>query len=80
MRWQSETSDVGEHLTKLFELRQPGETVAAALAAEAASIEDKSRNRSAVDAMAAARSSEAYVTGEIAFQKSVLMVTRNEFL
>jgi DNA-binding FadR family transcriptional regulator len=79
LRWQLASSDVDGYLAKLFALRHAMEPAAAALAADAATDEDKRAIRDAVEVMAAARTNENYVRGDVAFHKSIFIATGNEF-
>lgn len=79
LQWQLASNDVDEYLAKLFALRHAIEPAAAALAADAATDEDKQAIRDAVEVMATARTNEIYVRGDVAFHKSIFIATRNEF-
>jgi len=79
LRWQLEHTDVDSYLAKLFALRNAMEPTAAALAATAATPEDRAALRAAFEAMVAAKDNEAFVVADIAFHKRLYIATRNEF-
>ncbi|MBS0541689.1 MAG: FadR family transcriptional regulator, partial [Proteobacteria bacterium] len=79
LRWQLEHADVDSYLAKVFELRNAMEPTAAALAATAATDDDRRLLREAYDAMVAARSNAEFVTADIAFHKRLYIASRNEF-
>lgn len=79
LRWRLEATDTDGYLAKIFQLRQGLEPTASALAATAATDQDRDRIRAAYDAMVAARSNEAFVTADLEFHKSIYLATRNEF-
>ena len=79
LRWQLEHTDVDSYLAKLFELRNAMEPTAAALAATAATPEDRAALRAAFEAMEAAKDNEGFVVADIAFHKRLYIATRNEF-
>jgi DNA-binding FadR family transcriptional regulator len=67
LRWQLEHADVDSYLAKIFQLRNAMEPTAAALAATAATDEDRAELRRAWEAMVAARDNDAFVNADIAF-------------
>ncbi|MBS0540921.1 MAG: FadR family transcriptional regulator, partial [Proteobacteria bacterium] len=79
LRWQLEHTDVDSYLAKVFELRNAMEPTAAALAATAATDDDRRLLREAYDAMVAARSNAEFVAADIAFHKRLYIASRNEF-
>ncbi len=79
LRWRLETTDMDSYLAKLFQLRDALDPTASAIAAGAATAEDKARIQAAFDGMAAARDNEAFVVADIDFHKSIYVATRNEF-
>jgi len=79
LRWQLEHTDVDTYLAKIFQLRNAMEPTAAALAATAATPEDRAALRAAYDAMVAAKTNEEFVTADIDFHKQLYIATRNEF-
>jgi len=79
LRWQFETADLATYLVKLFRLRTAIEPMAAEYAAIAATDDDIARICAAANAMAAAESTEAWVTADIDLHRSIHIATRNEF-
>jgi DNA-binding FadR family transcriptional regulator len=79
LRWQRDTADVDTYLAKLFKLRHAIEPAAAAIAAVAASEQDRTRLRDAFGAREAATGNEDLIVADIAFHKCVFYATRNEF-
>ena len=79
LRWQLEHTDVDSYLAKIFALRNAMEPTAAALAATAATQEDRAELRRAWEAMVSARDNEAFVNADIAFHKRLYIASRNEF-
>ena len=79
LRWQLEHTDVDSYLAKIFQLRNAMEPTAAALAATAATDEDRATLRTAWQAMVAAQDNEAFVNADIAFHKQLYIASRNEF-
>lgn len=79
LRWQLEHTDIDDYLAKVFQLRNALEPTAAALAAAAATAEDRTALRAAYDAMVAAKDNEEFVAADIAFHKRLYIATRNEF-
>jgi DNA-binding FadR family transcriptional regulator len=79
LRWRLDATDTDEYLAKIFQLRQGLEPTASALAATAATDEDRERIRAAYEGMVAARNNEAFVTADLEFHKAIYLATRNEF-
>ncbi len=79
LRWRLNATDLDTYLTKLFQLRHSLDPAASAMAAKSAAPEDRERIKQAYEAMAAARTNEAFVTADIAFHKGIYLATRNEF-
>ena len=79
LRWRLEATDVDAYLAKLFELRDALDPSASAIAATAATEDDKARIRKAFEGMASALDNEAFVVADIDFHKAIYVATRNEF-
>ncbi len=79
LRWRVEATDMDSYLAKLFQLRDALDPTASAIAAAAATGEDKARIKAAFEGMAAARDNEAFVVADIDFHKAIYIATRNEF-
>lgn len=78
LRWSLATTDTAGYLRKLFSLRNAVEPTAAAIAAVAATAEDRKVIARALDAMESATSDDAFVNADIAFHKAITMATHNE--
>jgi DNA-binding FadR family transcriptional regulator len=79
LRWRLEATDVDSYLAKLFQLRNALDPTASAMAATAATSEDKARIQLGFDGMANAVDNEAYVVADIDFHKGIYVATHNEF-
>lgn len=78
LRWSLATTNTAGYLRKLFSLRNAVEPTAAAIAAVAATAEDRKVIARALDAMESATSDDAFVNADIAFHKAITMATHNE--
>ena len=79
LRWRLEATDVDSYLAKLFQLRNALDPTASAMAATAATSDDKARIQAGFEGMANAVDNEAYVVADIDFHKAIYVATRNEF-
>jgi DNA-binding FadR family transcriptional regulator len=79
LRWRVEATDIDSYLAKLFQLRNALDPTASAIAATAATDDDKARIRAGFEGMAGAADNEAYVVADIDFHKAIYVATRNEF-
>ena len=78
LRWRLATTSLDSYLQKLFELRNAVEPAASALAAMAATDDDRKAITDAMAGMAAATTNAQFVDADIAFHKAIYIATRNE--
>lgn len=78
LRWRLATTSLDSYLQKLFDMRNAVEPAASALAATAATAEDRRVIAEAMEDMAAATSNEEFVEADITFHKAIYIATRNE--
>jgi GntR family transcriptional regulator, galactonate operon transcriptional repressor len=80
MRWHTASSPDPALFGQLTEVRAVVEPAAARMAADRATDEDVDALTAALDAMAAATDVAAAVAADIAFHRSLLLATHNDFL
>lgn len=80
LRWRVEVTDTDTYLKKMFELRRATEPAAAALAALAATEDDRNQLQTDFQAMVDAGADNArWVEADLAFHRSIYFATHNEF-
>jgi DNA-binding FadR family transcriptional regulator len=79
LRWRLSAEDVDIYLEKLFALRYSVEPAAAALAAVAASADDRIRLQAAMAGMENATTNDQFVAADLDFHKTIYIGSRNEF-
>ena len=80
LRWTVDVTDTEIYLKKMFQLRKATDPEAAALAAIAATDDDRTRISGDFQAMVDAGSDNAkWVEADLAFHKSIYVATHNEF-
>lgn len=80
LRWRIEVADVETYINKMFQLRRATEPEAAALAAQAANLNDHKTLESDFQAMEAAGDDQAaWVEADLQFHRTIYLATHNEF-
>jgi DNA-binding FadR family transcriptional regulator len=78
LRWRLSATNLDTYLQKLFDLRNAVEPTASALAATAATADDRTAITNAMEGMVAATNNAEFVDADIAFHKAIYIATRNE--